>query len=120
MKKYKFENADSLSVVEFDTRLSLLESNFQKFCDIQADIEQVCDTEIEFESRTLAEDLYCEIKSKILSDISKRNQRVEHLVDPNDSIGYVGNNSSLPSPRITKLPKLKLPTFSGLVGIIHL
>ena len=48
MKSYIFQNADSMSVVDFDTRLSLLESNFQKFCDIQADIVQVYDKEIEF------------------------------------------------------------------------
>ena len=63
------------------------------------EIEQVYDKEKECESRTLAEELYCEIKSKILSEISKR---VEHVVDSNGSIGYAGNNTSLPFTRITK------------------
>ncbi|KAM8718574.1 hypothetical protein ACLKA7_001304 [Drosophila subpalustris] len=102
-KDYIAKHNASMTPAELEARLSLIESNYSQCCAIQAKIELESDDASEYDGRQAMEELYCEIKAKILS-----------------SLGHAGRRSStidvLNSTQVSrqsKLPKLIVPEFSG-------
>ncbi|KAM8718573.1 hypothetical protein ACLKA7_001303 [Drosophila subpalustris] len=100
-KDYIAKHNASMTPAELEARLSLIESNYSQCCAIQAKIELESDDASD--GRQAMEELYCEIKAKILS-----------------SLGHAGRRSStidvLNSTQVSrqsKLPKLIVPEFSG-------
>lgn len=102
-KNFIFKNFASMTAAELEARLSLIESNYSQYCTVQARIEQESEDASDYDSRTEVEELYCEIKAKIVTCIAHTSR-------------HSGGNESLVSvqvPRSAKLPNLKLPQFSG-------
>ncbi|KAL7723129.1 hypothetical protein ACLKA6_005837 [Drosophila palustris] len=79
---------------ELEVRLSLIETNFAKLGETQTDSE-----------REEIEELYCEIKAKLLECLERTGRRVEGA----DVL------SSTIAQRSSKLPKLQVPEFSGKI-----
>ncbi|KAM8703294.1 hypothetical protein ACLKA7_007989 [Drosophila subpalustris] len=79
---------------ELEARLSLIETNFAKLGETQTDSE-----------REEIEELYCEIKAKLLECLERTGRRVEGA----DVL------SSTIIQRSSKLPKLQVPEFSGKI-----
>ena len=96
IKMFIDKNELSLSIVELNTRLSLLETIFSQLYNIQSEIEQVeCSGSVEFQKMQFIEDLYCGIKSKILTIIEKQKRRSSLYIDPNQTFSSFANNSSM-------------------------
>lgn len=106
-KEYVLSNCSSMISAELEARLSLVESTFTQLNTIQSSIEQITDDAIEWDTRQVIEELYCEIKAKILSALSNRGRHSVALADP------AANSTMMNASRISKLPKLTLPRFSG-------
>lgn len=107
-KIYIENNGVSMVASELEARLSLVESVFTQLCSVQQQIEMNSDDVSEFENRHEIEDIYCEVKSRILSQLTHRGRRsiTATSPSPNSSLSTVDSRAS-------KLPKLKLPEFNG-------
>ncbi|XP_033242980.1 uncharacterized protein LOC117186376 [Drosophila miranda] len=103
-KVYIEKNSDSMTAAELEARLSLIETNFNQFCNIQAKIEHDSEDASEYESRYEAEEVYCELKAKLLSCLGNRGRR-------QSNVGDLLNSTQV--SRSSRLPKLKLPEFAG-------
>ncbi|EDW38368.1 GL12555 [Drosophila persimilis] len=103
-KVYIEKNSDSMTAAELEARLSLIETNFNQFCNIQAKIEHDSEDASEYESRYEAEEVYCELKAKLLSCLGHRGRR-------QSNVGDLLNSTQV--SRSSRLPKLKLPEFAG-------
>jgi len=99
-KDYVAKICLSMVAAELETRLSLVESSFSQLCSVQQHIEKSCEDAGDFKTRHEIEDIYCEVKAKILTQLIQW-----------------GRHSTLSVPvatsRSAKLPKFKLPEFNG-------
>ncbi|KAL7724525.1 hypothetical protein ACLKA6_017506 [Drosophila palustris] len=102
-KDYIAKHNASMTPAELEARLSLIESNYSQCCAIQAKIELESDDASEYDGRQAMEELYCEIKAKILSSLGHARRR-SSTID-------VLNSTQV--SRQSKLPKLIVPEFSG-------
>ena len=93
-RSYIMEHADEMRPSELEARLSLIETNFAKLGEMQTDAE-----------REQIEELYCEIKAKLLECLERTGRRAE---------GAEVLSSTM-IQRSSKLPKLQVPEFSGKI-----
>lgn len=106
IKNYVQEKEESINSQELETRLSLLESNFVQIMSIQNEIEE---EDEEDDRRGVIEELYCEIKAKILC-LMKNKSSITHTpiqIDSKEQGFKPQRNLSI------RLPKMKLPQFNG-------
>ncbi|XP_075162856.1 uncharacterized protein LOC142235490 [Haematobia irritans] len=111
-KNYIFENHASLTNPELEARMSLIESLFSQICNVQTSLEQSSVEEEEDDKRQRFEEVYCQVKSKILYAISQIRRRSANGNDQNTFDQTINSSVALGS-RSSNLPKLKLPIFSG-------
>ncbi|XP_075163153.1 uncharacterized protein LOC142235779 [Haematobia irritans] len=111
-KSYIFKNHASMNLSELETRLSLIESVFTQLCTIQTSIEQESEEDSELDKRQRFEEIYCDVKSKILTAMKQKDRRASNTHESVLCNQTLNNTNVVPS-RSSNLPKLKLPNFSG-------
>ncbi|XP_030381837.1 uncharacterized protein LOC115629498 [Scaptodrosophila lebanonensis] len=109
-KDYVINNCQSMTAAELEARLSLVESIFTQLCDIQSQVETKIEDASQYETRQVIEDMYCDIKAKILSYLTQRGRHSVIGTDPSANSTLL-NGAAV--SRVGKLPMLKLPEFSG-------